>query len=57
MSWFKEALRLRGLTVGGMRSPQMDIGEEEKRELAARLNAICETYGITLKVKREEETV
>lgn len=40
MSYFKEALKLRGIDVGGMRSPQIDLIEEEVKELDDKLNSI-----------------
>ncbi|MGF9944545.1 dihydrodipicolinate synthase family protein [Priestia megaterium] len=40
MSYFKEALKLRGIDVGGMRSPQIDLTEEEVKELDDKLNSI-----------------
>ncbi|WP_280170487.1 dihydrodipicolinate synthase family protein [Priestia megaterium] len=40
MSYFKEALKLRGIDVGGMRSPQIDLTEKEVKELDDRLNSI-----------------
>ncbi|PFR94162.1 dihydrodipicolinate synthase family protein [Priestia megaterium] len=40
MSYFKEALKLRGIDVGGMRSPQIDLTEEEVKELDNKLNRI-----------------
>jgi 4-hydroxy-tetrahydrodipicolinate synthase len=40
MSYFKEALKLRGINVGGMRSPQIDLTEEEVKELDDKLNSI-----------------
>lgn len=46
MSWFKEALRQRGLAVGGMRAPQRDLPEEETAGLKAQLALLCEKAGI-----------
>ncbi|CAH0196897.1 dihydrodipicolinate synthase family protein [Priestia megaterium] len=40
MSYFKEALKLRGIDVGGMRSPQIDLTEEEVKKLDNKLNSI-----------------
>ncbi|MQR84542.1 dihydrodipicolinate synthase family protein [Bacillus megaterium] len=40
MSYFKEALKLRGIDVGGMRSPQINLTEEEVKELDDKLNSI-----------------
>lgn len=40
MSYFKEALKLRGIDVGDMRSPQIDLTEKEVKELDDRLNSI-----------------
>ena len=50
MSWFKEALRLRGLPVGGMRAPQLDLPEEETKILFHELKALCEKSGIPLEL-------
>lgn len=50
MSWFKEALRLRGLPAGGMRAPQLDLPEEEKAVLIQKLEALCGIAGIPLEI-------
>ncbi len=48
MSYFKEALKLRGINVGGMRPPQMDLSAEEIRALESELSALCRETGISL---------
>ncbi|WP_123042059.1 dihydrodipicolinate synthase family protein [Cohnella candidum] len=40
MSYFKEALKLRGIDVGFMRAPQLDLPEEEIRELQRQLSEL-----------------
>lgn len=50
MSYFKEALKLRGLDVGGMRRPQCDISQEEISALKEELEKICEESKISLKI-------
>lgn len=46
MAYFKEALRMRGLPVGGMRSPQKDLKKQEVLKLEEQLQALCEESGI-----------
>lgn len=50
MSYFKEALTLRGLQGGHMRKPQLDIGPSEVARLAGELESFCADNGISLKV-------
>ena len=50
MSYFKEALRMRGIPVGGMRLPQKNIGREEIEKLEQQLRKICADYGMTFEV-------
>lgn len=40
MSYFKEALKRRGVPAGVMRAPQLDLPEAERAELFARLEAL-----------------
>jgi 4-hydroxy-tetrahydrodipicolinate synthase len=40
MSYFKEALKLRGVDAGYMRAPQLDITQEEIQELQSKLEKI-----------------
>lgn len=40
MSYFKEALKLRGIDAGFMRAPQLDLPEEEVRELQRQLSEL-----------------
>jgi 4-hydroxy-tetrahydrodipicolinate synthase len=40
MSYFKEALKLRGINAGHMRAPQLDISEEEVKQLKQELEAL-----------------
>lgn len=49
MSYFKEALKLRGINAGLMRKPQLDIPTEEVADLEKKLLAICEEGGLSLK--------
>lgn len=48
MSYFKEALKLRGLVQGHMRLPQLSIDNKEILRLKGELEAICKTAGIPL---------
>lgn len=48
MSYFKEALKMRGLGVGGMRLPQRDIGSEEIGQLKEKLTELCKVSGVPL---------
>ena len=50
MSYFKEALKLRGLPGGWMRAPQLDIDAQEVANLKAELTAICKDGGFALEV-------
>lgn len=50
MSYFKEALKLRGISGGYMRRPQCDINNKEIELLKAELEKICEESDITLKI-------
>ncbi|MDF2661934.1 MAG: dihydrodipicolinate synthase family protein, partial [Paenibacillus sp.] len=38
MSYFKEALKLRGIDAGYMRAPQLDLPEDEIAELKRKLD-------------------
>ena len=49
MSYFKEALKMRGIAGGLMRHPQLDLPAEEIAELEKNLLAICEEGGLSLK--------
>ena len=40
MSYFKEALKLRGIDAGFMRAPQLDLSEAEVNELKRKLNEL-----------------
>lgn len=42
MAYFKAALRMRGIEVGRMREPQLDLSAEEKAALQARLHQLDE---------------
>lgn len=48
MSYFKEALTLRGLTGGHMRAPQLDISVEEIMRMKVQLEQLCKQAGIAL---------
>ncbi|MFA9458411.1 dihydrodipicolinate synthase family protein [Halalkalibacter sp. AB-rgal2] len=49
LSYFKEALRLRGMDVGYMRAPQLDITEGELRELEQQLQLLAEEAAFLFK--------
>lgn len=49
MSYFKEALKMRGIPAGHMRKPQLDLPAEEIVDLEKKLVAICEEGGLSLK--------
>ncbi len=40
MAYYKEALRRRGIDVGHMRKPQLDLTGEERSQLAKELEAV-----------------
>lgn len=48
MSYFKEALKMRGLSAGGMRLPQRDLPPAEVEKLRTELTALCGEVGIGL---------
>lgn len=48
MSYFKEALKMRGLEVGGMRPPQKDLDNMEIVQLREKLNKLCKESGILM---------
>ena len=50
MSYFKEALKLRGLDAGHMRRPQLDLPEAEVAALRAQLEDFCQDAGLSLKL-------
>lgn len=50
MSYFKEALKMRGLSAGGMRRPQCDISQDEIAALKEELEAICREAEISLRI-------
>lgn len=50
MSYFKEALKLRGIPAGGMRLPQRDLERAEVEKLNAELRAVCEEAGIAMEI-------
>ena len=50
MTYFKKALAMRGLDVGGMRAPQMDISDEETASLKEKLEKYCEKYGYNMEL-------
>lgn len=49
MSYFKEALKMRGIAGGLMRKPQLDLPEEEIADLRRKLEEICQENGLSLK--------
>lgn len=50
MSWFKQALKLRGIPAGTMREPQRDLFVEETAETMSGLKRLCEEVGIELRM-------
>ena len=46
MSYFKEALKMRGIAAGHMRRPQLDLPAEEISQLRRDLEAVCAEAGI-----------
>lgn len=50
MSYFKEALKMRGIDAGYMRKPQLDLPEEEVAELKLLLEQLCEEADISLEI-------
>lgn len=50
ISYFKEALRIRGLDVGYMRPPLLCLTQAESAKLQLDLEALCAQYGIALKI-------
>lgn len=51
MSYFKEALRIRGISAGGMRLPQRNLEEADVKDLRENLIALCNESGIDLKAE------
>lgn len=49
MSYFKEALKIRGISAGYMRSPQLDLTKEEIHALRLELEKFCSDTNINLK--------
>lgn len=50
MSYFKEALKMRGIQAGFMRAPQLDLPEDEVAALRAQLQAICDEAGLKMEL-------
>ena len=50
MSYFKEALKMRGIPAGHMRKPQCDISQSETEILKKELESICAEADISLKL-------
>ncbi|MCB6200862.1 dihydrodipicolinate synthase family protein [Extibacter muris] len=50
MSYFKEALKIRGIDVGGMRKPQLDLKQNEVDALKKELKVLCGEADIPLKL-------
>lgn len=50
MSYFKEALKMRGIPAGHMRKPQLDLSVNEVAELKRELETICGEAGIPLQI-------
>jgi len=45
MSYFKEALKMRGIDVGSVKAPQLDLTAEERNDLEEALNRLREEAG------------
>lgn len=52
MSYFKEALKMRGIPGGMMRRPQLDLPAAEVEELREILTTICAEAGIQMELQR-----
>lgn len=50
MSYFKEGLKMRGISAGHMRKPQLDLLPEEIENLRIQLEKLCCEAGISLKI-------
>lgn len=50
ISYFKEASRLRGLDLGGMRPPLLSMDEEKAAQLKIKLERLCELNGIPFRI-------
>jgi 4-hydroxy-tetrahydrodipicolinate synthase len=50
MSYFKEALKMRGISAGYMRKPQLDLPQEEVDALKESLERLCQEAGIEFKL-------
>lgn len=50
MSYFKEGLKMRGISGGLMRKPQLDLTVKEVAALQEKLEGICAEAGITMRV-------
>ena len=48
MSYFKEALKMRGVQAGFMRAPQLDLPQEEIDALRTQLEDICSEAGLQM---------
>ena len=48
LSYFKEALKLRGIRAGFVRKPQLDLQEKDVDNLKEELASLCKEYGISL---------
>lgn len=52
MSYFKTALKLRGIEAGFMRKPQLNLDEAETRRLKEKLEILCSIGGFDLKISQ-----
>ena len=50
MSYFKEALKMRGISAGHMRKPQLDLPAEEVVLLQKQLEGLCAEADISMKL-------
>lgn len=51
MSYFKEALKMRGLNAGHMKQPQLDISTEERVQFKREVETLCKEEGVELNVQ------
>lgn len=51
IAYFKEALKIRGLDIGIMRPPLLDLTKEQSTKLARDLELLCYQVGIPIKIR------
>lgn len=50
IAYFKAALAIRGIDVGTMKKPLLELDEASVKELRSKLEAVCKKHGIELKL-------